>query len=75
MTYQLVFECFSNLDERCISEFMQFSKVQILNVGTIFHKCNNARIGDCTGLLQGDRFQCLRGKRFDSLTSDVFQLL
>ena len=54
---------------------MQLSKVQILNVGAIFHKCNNARIGDCTGLLQGDRFQCFRGKRFDSLTSDVFQLL
>lgn len=75
VTHQLVLECFSDLDKRCICEFMQLSEVQILNVGTIFHECNNARISDCTGLFQADRFQCFRGKRLDSLTSNVFQLL
>ena len=75
VTNQLVLECFGNLDERCIREFMQLSEIQILNVWAIFHECNNARISDCTGLFQADRFQCFRGKRLDSLTSNVFQLL
>ena len=74
VTHQFSSEHFGNTDEGSITELMDFSQTQFLDVGAVSDEGHESRLHDPVALLETEVLEGPRHKVFESIPSELLQL-